>query len=48
MFALLNICIILNINYVDKNLIGSFGHSAGGLAAIRAQYFGKRSKNFQG
>ncbi len=34
-----------NINYVDKNLIGSFGHSAGGLAAIRgAQYFGKRSK----
>ena len=34
-----------NINYIDKNLIGSFGHSAGGLAAIRgAQYFGKQSK----
>ena len=38
-----------NINYIDKDLIGSFGHSAGGLAAIRgAQHFGKQSKKYPG
>lgn len=34
-----------NLNYIDKNLIGVTGHSAGGNASIRgAQHFGKRAK----
>jgi len=33
-----------NLNYIDKDRIGSTGHSAGGNAAIRgADYFGKRA-----
>ena len=46
MFALVNYAYDTNIlNYIDKNRIGSTGHSAGGLAAMRgAQYFGKEAK----
>jgi len=34
-----------NLNYIDKNRIGTTGHSAGGNAAIRgANYFGKQSE----
>ena len=34
-----------NLNYIDKQRIGTTGHSAGGNAAIRgASYFGKQAK----
>ena len=46
MFALVDYVYDTSIlNYVDKGKIGVTGHSAGGLAAMRAaQYFGKLAK----
>ena len=46
MFALVDYVYDTSIlNYVDKNKIGVTGHSAGGLAAMRAaQHFGKLAK----
>ena len=46
MFALVDYVYDTSIlNYIDKDKIGITGHSAGGLAAMRAaQHFGKIAK----
>lgn len=44
MFALVDYAFAGNFSFVDKDLIGSTGHSMGGNAAIRgANYFGKKA-----